>query len=331
MDIAGFRNKLTEQLLAFVWRQWSQMGAMAAASGEDEWAIDPESLLLLSFELGREKPRLFEETLDWLLVNYKLVSVQRLKNLCRDEEDRRLVEAVVRWTSKWRSGEVEPVTDTSPLLVEAAEPLYLGTMVEIPTIDPLFLESGLLKAWKEPSPRAVAPDQRKPINFAFRLRGLCGIGARAETMRVLLGAEGSWLSAQELSSAAGYAKRNVQEGLSAFLDAGIIDSARVGNQNRYSIAVRPWLDLFELDRAPAHIPWPQYFTVYRRLLRWARDPQRIKHSDYILASEARALVSRLEPHLGMAKVNIDTAGRPGEQFWPYFVDSMLGLLRSATE
>lgn len=330
VNFTEFRSEVSDQLLAFVWRQWSQMGGQMAASGDDEWAMDPEALLLLSFELGREEPRLFDETLDWLLVNHKLVSIQRLKNLCMDEEDRRLVGAVLGWTSKWRAGRTEPVSDASPR-VGSADPLFLETMVELPSIDPAFLEHGLIKAWKEPSPPAGAPDQRKPINFAFRLRGLCGIGARAEALRILLGAEGSWLSAQDLSNSAGYAKRNVQEGLTALLDAGIIDSTQVGNQKRFSIGVAPWLDLFELDQVPTHIAWRHLFDIYRQLLRWMRAPDMADLSDYMLASEARAFLARLEPQLGLAKVNIDTTGRPGEQFWPYFVDSMLGLLASATE
>lgn len=43
-----------------------------------------------------------------------------------------------------------------------------------------------MKPKSEPSGKSQAPQVLLPINFAFRLRLLLGIGARAEAMRVLL-------------------------------------------------------------------------------------------------------------------------------------------------
>ena len=68
----------------------------------DTWAADPEALLLLTFEVGRGEPRLFEEVLDWMLVNERLLSVQRLRNRIVDDDDRRLVEAVLGWLGQNR-------------------------------------------------------------------------------------------------------------------------------------------------------------------------------------------------------------------------------------
>jgi hypothetical protein len=53
----------------------------------DRSAQDPEALLLFTFEVARDDPRLFGEVLDWLALNERLVSVQRLRNLCRDDAD----------------------------------------------------------------------------------------------------------------------------------------------------------------------------------------------------------------------------------------------------
>ncbi|MGE5335809.1 MAG: hypothetical protein ACM3JL_00080, partial [Nitrososphaerota archaeon] len=78
------------------------MGVLAATDREDRWAADPEALLLLTFEVGREEPRLLDEVLDWLVANERLVSIQRLRNLARDEEDRALIEAVVGWLGERR-------------------------------------------------------------------------------------------------------------------------------------------------------------------------------------------------------------------------------------
>lgn len=91
MSSSTTRHDLQSRLASFLWEQWAQMGILATPERSDRWAADPEALLLLSFEVGLEEPRLFEEVLDWLVRNERLVSIQRLRNLARDEDDRALV------------------------------------------------------------------------------------------------------------------------------------------------------------------------------------------------------------------------------------------------
>src|SRR3954452_23700311 len=76
-----FRARVDGQIRAFLWDQWGQLGIVADAHGRrDRWTMDPEALILLTLEAGRDEPRLFDELLDWLLVNERIVSVQRLGN-----------------------------------------------------------------------------------------------------------------------------------------------------------------------------------------------------------------------------------------------------------
>ena len=77
-------------LLAFAWDQWAQMGVSGTARRADRWAADPETLLLFTLEVARADPRLF-----WLALNERLVSVGRLRNLCRGETDRAVAEAAL--------------------------------------------------------------------------------------------------------------------------------------------------------------------------------------------------------------------------------------------
>ncbi len=94
---------ITARLLDFAWAQWSQLGVSGAAPARRESrAADPEALLLFTLEIGRHDPRLFDEVLDWLVLNESLVSVQRLRNLCLDEADRALVDGALNWVARWR-------------------------------------------------------------------------------------------------------------------------------------------------------------------------------------------------------------------------------------
>jgi hypothetical protein len=65
------------------------------------------------------------------------------------------------------------------------------------------------------SGKSQVPDLRAPINFAFRLRQLLGIGARAEAARFLLTVHAPSVTAQVVTESAGFAKRNEENGTSA--------------------------------------------------------------------------------------------------------------------
>ena len=64
MSISTLRDRVRSELTSFAWDQWAQMGVFAPSERRDQWAADPEALLLFSFEIGRDDPRLFDEVLD---------------------------------------------------------------------------------------------------------------------------------------------------------------------------------------------------------------------------------------------------------------------------
>jgi hypothetical protein len=301
------------------------VGSLAAPARRDRWAADPEALLLLSFEVGREDPRLFEEVLDWMLVNERLLSTQRLRNLCQDDADKALAGAAIAWLREWRrKGRVpEPEPPPAP---GAAEPLFLGERALVERPDPAFLELDLLKAWRHPERRSGRPDLAAPINLALRLRSLLGVGARAEVVRILLTAEAPRMSVQALAASTGYAKRNVQEAAASLRTAGTASSSTLGNEQRFALPREHWLTLLELPQAPQHRDWPQRFHAQRLLLRWLREHDRKELSDYMLASEARSLLERIAPDLHFAGIPVDLMGPSGADYWPHFVEVVEGLM-----
>lgn len=103
MQISELRSRVRVTLVEWAWDQWAQLGLFAACSRSDRWAADPEALLLFTFEIARADARLFDEVLDWLALNERIVSVQRLRNLCRDPLDRSLVDASLASAAQSRS------------------------------------------------------------------------------------------------------------------------------------------------------------------------------------------------------------------------------------
>ena len=166
------------------------MGVFAGTKRQDRWAADPEALLLFTFEVGRSEPRLFDEVLDWLIVNESLISLQRLRNLRRDEEDRMLAGGVLAWVAdqkpRSRFATSSRAARRERTTQRNAQPLFRNTKTAVSDPDSVFLEHGFLRQHVIASQKSVPPDIQAPINFAFRMRQLLGMGARAEVARIML-------------------------------------------------------------------------------------------------------------------------------------------------
>jgi hypothetical protein len=293
------------------------MGLLAPSSREDEWAADPEALLLLTMEVGREEPRLLDEVLDWLLVNERLFSFQRLRNLAVDQDDQALSRAASDWLAQWRR-KSSPQPQVKAGSEAQAVPFFLGQRMSVERPDPAFLAQGFLKSRIQPVRRSGHPDLGLPINFAFRMRSLLGVGARAEVLRVLLTVDAPGMSLQAIAAVSGFAKRNVHEAASSLRASGTVNSWSLGNEQRFDLPRERWLHLLDLERAPAHRDWPQLFRALRVLLRWLRDPSNERLSEYMLESNARTLVEGVSEDLLFAGVPVGLAGSAGDPYWPRF-------------
>lgn len=321
MRTSELRSRISDRLVEFAWDQWAQMGVFATSRRADRWAADPEALLLFTFEVARHDARLFDEVLDWLVVNQRLVSIQRLRNLCRDDADRALVEAALAWVAQWRRPRAGPSPATRAAATEGVQ-LFREIRADAGRADKIFRAHGWLKPPTERSGKSQAPDILAPINFAFRLRQLLGVGARAEVVRFLLTVYAPSATAQVISASAGYAKRNVQEALAALRSADVIDAVTVGNEQRYRIDRERWATLLGLavDSLPSERDWPGLLHALRVLLRWLEDDRHDKLSEYMLASEARVVADEIVPELRRAGLRVALGGRPGADYWQDFVE-----------
>ncbi|MGI8429291.1 MAG: hypothetical protein ACR2OB_08295 [Solirubrobacteraceae bacterium] len=287
---------------------------------------------MFTFEVARADARLFDEVLDWLVLNERLVSIQRLRNLCRDDVDRSPVEAVLAWTARsrrpvgaTRNGRQRRVTPSR------IEPLFREGSVIGDRTDETFRAHGWLKPPTKRSGKSRPPNTLAPINLAFRLRQILGIGARAEVVRFLLTTSGSPVTAQVVTESAGYAKRNVHEALTALHEADTVEAVRVGNEQRYEIDRARWAVLLSLlpEALPVHRDWPQLLAALRRLSRWLDDPAHDSKSEYMLASDARVLIEQIAPDLRYAGVRVARRVGTGTDYWRDFValvDAALGAL-----
>ncbi len=80
------RGLLLDAILESLWTQWTDLGVAGTRgtrgdSGDSGALVDPEALLVGTITFGRYDPRLFDEVLDWLLLNGSLLDVTRLRRL----------------------------------------------------------------------------------------------------------------------------------------------------------------------------------------------------------------------------------------------------------
>lgn len=319
MPASQTSSPLTRALLGFCWDSWAQMGLAHVAHTDDRRAADPEALVLFTLQVARADPRLFDELLDWLRHNEGLVGVRRLRGLARTPQDAALVDAALSWVGGFRAN---PRLRRAAPPRRAPEPLFGDTIATWGEPDPAFAAHGFVRGSIDASHASRAPDPSLPINLAFRLRRGLGVGARAEVLRYLLTTPASDASVQQVTRAAGFARRNVAEALEGLNAAGFVEVAAVGNERRYHADRGIWARLIGFDAAswPRFVPWIDLLPAARALVTAYESLAADGSSDYMKASRARDVADRHAAALVAAGVSLPAARLTGAAYWDGFVD-----------
>ena len=332
------RDRVRDHLLAFAWAEWAQMGLSGRRGGSDTRAMDPEAFLLFTIEIARLDPRLFDETLDWLATNGALLSLTRLRHLeGRHPGDTNLVHAVLAWASQassvlqWRVP--RPTYPSST--VEVFDP---GLISFIPETDPTFSAFGFSRPPVRRSRKSEPPDYRLPINFAFQLRSLFGVGTRPEAVRVLLTRDELLLDAAFIAQQAAFSKRNVSEALLALVNGGVLKARWSGNERLFTTYRSRWAHLLEhgetADSLPRFAPWIPLLRTLTAIHVWLEHHYDSSWSTYMVSSQTRQLVDSLASDLAELASDLAELGfpldrmdlSPEESGWTAFENLVTALL-----
>lgn len=309
--ISTFRNSLRDAALDFAWWQWTQVGVAGRSNITKPQAVDPEALILFTVSIARSDPRLFDEVLDWLAQNVRLVSLQRLRNLAKNFPiESNLIEATVAWVSE-QSTAVRWST-TPPPRNPPREPLFDPSLVSLMNEpDEVFARYGYLRPAVQRSSNSTEPPVKAPAALAFRLRLMFGLGTRAEILRILLGTAPQRHDAAWIADEAGFAKRNVSDALSSLASAGVIRSEWTGNERSFWVHRSEWARLLEpalkTDWLPAHRSWISILPAVLLALDWL-DHHADGASAYLLASQVRDLIESITPLLNSAGLEVAGPG-----------------------
>jgi hypothetical protein len=275
-----------------------------------------------------------DELLDWMTLNGRLLSLQRLRNLLpRFAVDRALAEAVVAWVAesapslRWRK--IEPHS----LSIGEAQPVFGSDVVSfMAQVDPTFERYGYMRPTAARSDKSREPDLNALVSFGFQLRLLFGPGSRSEVVRVLLTDADGPLDAARIAEDAGYAKRNVSDTLSSLVESRVVKGRWSKNERVFSAYRDKWATLLERGPTASNLPtfmaWVQLLPALEGVYLWFQSEDLDLASDYILGSRARDLVERIAPlleNLGLAP--LEEHGTHGPEFVLHFEELVRALLR----
>ena len=326
-DQRDFKYLFLENILNFLWRQWSALGVLGEARTKDPWVYDPEPMLLFTLEMGRYEPRLFDEVMDWLVANGKWIDMQRLRGILRkkDEITRNLMGAVSAFLMKegderkWknlnrlcRSQISERSNNSIPLFYDKdGRPHPIVTKP-----DPNFLTYGL----NRPKLEVRRMTREIPITskdtLRFLLRGLFGLGSRAECLVYLLTHDGGHPS--EVSKNIGLSVRGTQDALIELSGSGLILTRVKGKRKiEYWLSQERWWEFLSSGTGIKKPVWIDWISLYDALSKmWAvlNEIDQGDLSDYMRSSKLRDSFEMVGNEF--TKSGLDIPPRPGKNVGP---------------
>lgn len=323
-----FKQFFIENILNFLWSQWSALGvAGGGIRTEDRWLIDPEALLIFSLEIARHDPRVFDEILDWLVINGKWIDSQRLRTLIGNKNDdtKRLLSAVSNYISheaptykrKWQSLALlykvdRDKTQTSLFLTKDGK--------EYPKPNKpshIFLDYGferdvfVLRKMTRPVNVSAA------TNLRFLLRSLVGIGGRAESLAYLLTHDAGYPA--DMAKEIGLTVKGVRDMLVDLTDSGLVLTRPKGKRMlEYYLNKTRWFEFItgqnmEEIKTPVWLNWIALYSALSGVWTVLNEIEKTE-SNYMKSSKRREAMETIS--IEFSKSGLEHPPVPGPDVKP---------------
>jgi hypothetical protein len=301
MLLTGFNQQFHEKILDFLWNQWTQLGVLGrSSSSEEHRVIDPEALLLFSLTQARYDARLFDEIFDWILINERKISLQRLKGLARrfdGSETHSILKAVagsvytiqnnIRWKAFSAQDEVHPSVKQTFFLRTDETPIpVFGEYSSI------FSAVGWIRSKPMPRGTSLHVPLDETANMIFLLRSLFGLTPRAEIITFIFAKNEVYAS--DLVEATGYSKPAVYDALSELVLGGFVRQKTGGAGSIYFLPDGMWQNLLRVEREEVHwIDWTRVMSSLGCFQSELSSLSQMEVSEYIVRSKLLTLVEIL--------------------------------------
>jgi len=301
-------NGLIGTIDKIVWSQWSALGAFLTAEPCRKSIVDPEALLVATCAFGRQDARIFDEAVDWTIINHEMLKPWRLKNISRSfgPDVQRTLGAVLDFVVKDKEKNLFPGVRKEALKVldevEKEELFWrekgrYGQSGKQP--DEVFLRWKLLRGSPRIRRHSGTPDPKNPANLMLRLRDYYGAGARADVMTYLLTEKGG--SSHGIAAKIKYQQGRVYDVLEDLVGAGIAHKQGGRGNAYYWIDRERFAASLRLGRKrPVFFVWGDVFCAFYLLVSDWRGHQVEYQSDFLSAERMRDLSVKIVPLLRKA-------------------------------
>ena len=304
MSRTEWTYSLQTELLSFLWRQWTQLGVAGNAGGVDGWLIDPEALLFFTLKMGRYDQRLFDEVIDWVQLNERWISIQRLKNLLRafDDEalERTLSGIARRMSARETRGRWKTLSQEGNGTSQEEESFFIGhgfeDSLDKEDADLDFRSAGWLRSPVRTRGHSISIPFDRKSNQLLRLRALFGLSPRAETIAYLVSHQGA--NASTIGRATGYSRPPIQDVLEDLLAGGYVGLRTTGRSKDYTLDSVKFLGLLSFqNNYPAWVEWSRVFKCLVNMMDTLSALDIETNSDYLVRSRLVALSSLMDQGL----------------------------------
>jgi hypothetical protein len=273
---------LRREIQHFYWGLWSELGVSGWGRTHEDWAIDPEPLIVFSPSVIATEPRLRDEAIDWCSDYWRHVSAIRLRHLLNDNENEQ--------TDAW--GQFSATVNR-----------YSGAAK--------WPQASNERRFAKTGRSSLRPLSDRSMVY-LRMRSIFGLSARTEVLRYLLFTTERTTAAM-LAIQVNYTKRNVAEACESLVQAGVLHSKQVGNRLYFSLVDGPALSTFVGTSAHLHPDWPALLRVVNALFRWSHSAV---HSDErVLMVETHRVFNAIQDELETLKLEAP-AHVTGAEFLP---------------
>ncbi len=221
MSLHSFEDYLREQCTELLWAHWTALGVRGSVASVPRTVVDPESLVALTWSIGRVDPRLFDSALAWLRAQSSFLDMTRLQRIIdhAPRQVKSLAAACSAKLSHGNSGDWERLVDESYSLTEPQNVFVSDDVFTTP--DQHFARFGWLRGQVSLQEGAIArPDLSDGVAARLVLRKLTGTNARAEVLTGVF--FGQRFFTRDIANVAEYSARSVQLLLREFEDAGLV-------------------------------------------------------------------------------------------------------------
>jgi hypothetical protein len=235
MQTADSSATIREHVLDLVWSTWAELGVSSWTRRHEQWAVDPEPLILFTAHVSETDRRLRDEAIDWCIRYGAYISVTRVRNLLKEEP-----------------ADEQSAFETFSAIVNAHSDHRWPSNLQAPK--------------HRPSGRSSLTSFTAPALITLRLRALFGVAARADILRGLVSQPDRHFTASDLVPEVYYSKRNIDNALDSLAMAGLLELKSVRNQHQYRLTDAASLLGFVGERPQLFPRWIPIFRCLRAIL-----------------------------------------------------------------